>query len=156
QAMEGPPVVKASPPGQRMHSMGSDLFEGIENKPPLEHAGMGHVELRLVNDEIAVEKDVEVDFSWPVANGPNPAQGLFHSLQGRQQPPRLEGRLDFHGAIQVAPLGRTSHRVGLDEPRAPKDPNPWLLYQELQGLLDIFSAVPQVGANTEEDGSPAR
>lgn len=102
-----------------------ELGERLEREPPLVQPRMGNAEARLLDDEVAVDEEVEVECPRPPALAVPHAPEL--ALDGEQLAEKLlrrQGRLDRDGAVQEAWLVDDADRVGLDELRDTHDLHP--------------------------------
>src|SRR5437879_6189749 len=99
-----------------MDHPGSNLVQGLQDKEPLVHAGMRHDHVLLIADQVAIEKQIEIDRTRSIALAAHPAE---LSLDFKESTEKLPGRqigLYAGGGVQVRSLAwRAADGRGLME-----------------------------------------
>jgi hypothetical protein len=97
----------------RMEETGRDVCEWCKDEAPEVKAGVGDGEAGLVQNEVSVEKEVEVEGAWSVAMSANPSvadldvQESLHQRVGRKR------RVNSGGGVEKGILVLESDWLGL-------------------------------------------
>jgi hypothetical protein len=93
--------------------VGCNLLERDENKLSFREAGVGNVEIAFVENECAVEKDVEVERAWAISNagGSIAAEVSFDVEKGVEESSGGKSGLERNHGIDEARLLGKPHRL---------------------------------------------
>src|SRR5918999_2293201 len=145
----GPEPERLHLPPARKGRVGLQLEERDQHEPPLMHAWMGHLEVRLVDLSSAEREDVEVDDPRPPSLPPHPPKGPLRLQAGPQQVPGRASRLHLDHGVQVVGLRGSPHGLGLVHAGGSEDAYPSIV-EEVHRSSEIVQPVAEVRADPHE------
>jgi hypothetical protein len=135
--------------------LGGDFGEGDQDEVALEHPGMGNLESGLVDDEIVVQKDVEINEARAFGDRFVVAHVRFNAAKGGEQLGRREIGLRFERGVKEPRLVEVIDGFSFVEGRKFDDCDGGV-FKELQSAAKIGFAVAEIGAEGEIDGGHER
>lgn len=128
-----------------MDSSCSDLTKRHKHKIAGRHAGMRKLQPACVYDQIAGQKDIDVDHAGAAHNpGDSPHVG-FNGLHHLQELDGIQIRLNLYGLIDKPGLASKANRFRFIQRRLPPDPD--------LRTLDPFSASPETSLSIAQVAS---
>lgn len=132
-----------------MHSLRSDLGEGLEDEEAFLHPRVRHLQTRFVNGLLVIEQQVQVNCARRVAVawGAPPSQFALDRQQSFQQFARRKRGAQGRGAIEIARLPRRpAYSFSLDERRHALDRDVRPSAQAPQRFPECGFTVAEIGA----------
>ena len=141
----------ADRPAPRDDELRLEVRERLEREAALVEPWVGQREARLVEDEVAVDEEVEVERPRPEANllRPVAAQILLDLEEHRQEVARAELRVERNGAVQIPGLLYRAPRLGLPKQRHAGKLDSRLRGEQLDRAADRPFAVPEVRSDAD-------
>ncbi len=135
--------------------VGGDLDEGFEDEGAFVHPGMGDDKVGLVDNAVAVQKEVEVERPGAPVFVSAAAETVLDDLEGAEESAGGEAGFDPGDGVEEAGLVGLADGGGIEEGADAEKAQARKFGEETEGGFEVGAAVAEVGAEGDVGGDGA-